>query len=265
MQKQFLLVPVALLSLVSACDRGTNLPTSLRPGDASFGRGAVSDPTVTYYIANDASVLFKGDAIPAYVEGTTSPFAGMSRYADGECGVGSRFFALTGESGDATMNTAAAHAHCTAYPRTVRLTFELINADGTLTPEGTETVQSGMNLHQLEKAASNGDPTLYIPVGTMQLRGFHLGDDTGKCFETNGLGGLAFRPVLNDGVTYVGADDVQVYRNSSDTWTVSSIPNEVDPVTGQTIYHDKAYCRGNGKLYHMPLHFAIKSSAPLTP
>ena len=265
MQRQSALFSAVLLSLTSACDHGSNLPTSLRPGDASFARGTVTDPTLTYYIANDASVLFKGDGVPAYVEGDTSPFAGTSRYADGECGVSSRLFSFTGESGDATMNTAGTHARCTAYPRTVRLTFALINSDGTLTADGTETVQSAVNLHQLEKAASSGDPALYIPIGTMQLRGFHLGDDTGKCFESNGPGGLAFRPVLNDGVTYVGADDVQVYRNASDTWTVTSIPNEVDPVTGQTIYHDKAYCRGNGKLYHMPVHFAIKSSIPLTP
>jgi hypothetical protein len=45
--------------------------------------GRSTDPTVTYYIAKDASTLFKGDGVPACVEETTSPFAEMSRYPSG--------------------------------------------------------------------------------------------------------------------------------------------------------------------------------------
>ena len=37
----------------------------------------------------------------------------------------------------------------------------------------------------------------------------------------------------------------------------------IDLATGQTIHHDKAYCKGNGKLYHMPLRVTIRSSVPL--
>jgi len=64
---------------------------------------------------------------------------------------------------------------------------------------------------------------------------------------------------------YVGADDVSVHRDAPDTWTVTSQADEVDAVTGNTIHHDKAYCKGNQKMYHMPLHFSIKTSRALTP
>lgn len=251
------------LALSAACDRTTSLPTSIRPGNAQVANRPAKDPTATFYIAGDASVLFQNDG--AFIEDAASPFAGLSRYADGECGVGSNFFALPGESGDATMNTQAMHSRCTVAPRTVHLDFALVNPDGSLTADGSETVAAGMNLHQLERAAANGSPALYIPVGGTALRGFHIGDNTGKCYESSGIGGLAFRPMLSDGVTYVGADDVQVYRSAPDTWTITSVPDEIDAVSGQVTHHDKAYCRGNGKLYHMPVHFTIVSSQPLTP
>ena len=45
----------------------------------------------------------------------------------------------------------------------------------------------------------------------------------------------------------------------------TTTPDEIDAVTGHTIHHDKAYCKGNGKLYHIPLHFTIRSSVPLSP
>jgi hypothetical protein len=256
-----------MFAAVVSCDRTTAPGAITGSTKPLLSRGnQPTDPTAIFYISNDASALFQGDGIAAYIEPVTSPFTGESRYADGECGVGTRIFALAGESGDVTFGTASTQDHkCAAFPRKVRFTFSLISADGSVTSDGQETVESGGNLHLLEHAAANGNPGLYIPVGTSALRGLHLGDDTGKCYQASSVGGLAFRPVLDDNVTFVGADDVQVFRNAPDTWTVTSIPDEVDPVTGNTIHHDKAYCRGNGKLYHMPLHFSIKSSVPLTP
>ena len=80
---------------------------------------------------------------------------------------------------------------------------------------------------------------------------------------TGGHGAIAFVPVLNDG-TVTNADLVQVHRDAADSWTVLRRSDEID-VDGHVVHHDKAYCQGNGKLYHMPLHFTIKSSAPLSP
>jgi hypothetical protein len=69
--------------------------------------------------------------------------------------------------------------------------------------------------------------------------------------------------VLNDG-TVTNSDYVQVHRDAADHWTVTTLPDEVD-VNGHTIHHDRAYCKGNGKLYHFPLHFTIQSSVPFSP
>jgi len=229
-------------------------------------KSRVSDASATFYVANDASSLVKGDAKSGYVEGSTSPFAGMTRYADGDCGVSGTIFSSPGKTGDGHLITAAAQARkCAAYPRVMQLDFAAIDADGTTTPDGSETVSAAINLHPLEQTLSNGAAGSYIPIGTSALRDMHLNDGTGgKCDDGSTASGLAFRDVLNSGA-FAGADDVVVYRNSADTWTVTSMPDEIDPVTGQTIHHDKAYCRRNGKLYHMPVHFAIKSSVVLSP
>ena len=69
---------------------------------------------------------------------------------------------------------------------------------------------------------------------------------------------------MRDG-TIAGGDHVNVHRDAADTWTISTSPDEVDAVTGRTIHHDKAFCKGNGNLYHLPLHFSIRSSVPLAP
>jgi hypothetical protein len=222
------------------------------------------DPTAAVYISNDASAYFRGDGLAAYLEPSTSTFSGSSRYLDGECGVTAKVFGTAGGSGDMVYGTASTQDHkCTAFPRKARFTFALINTDGTVTADGSETAISGGNLGQLEQAPNNGNSGFYIPVGTSQLRGLHVGDDTGKCASSSG-GGIAFRPVLIDG-TFAGADDVTVHRDAADTWTVTSQPDEIDPNTGATIHHDKAYCKGNGKLYHFPIHFSIRTSRGLTP
>jgi hypothetical protein len=256
---------MTLLTTAGACDRYSAAPTALRPGDAQFAKPAqLSDPTVALYLWNDASLAFKGDGLSAYIEPATSPFAGASRYLDGECGVTARVFALSGGSGDMVYNSAGTQDHkCAAYSRKMRLSFALIAADGTLSSEGDETVQSGGNVSEIERAANSGNTGFYIPIGTSALRGFHISDDTGKCSAVNG-GGIAFRPVLVTG-EFAGADDVTVRRDAADTWTVTSQADEIDPVSGQTIHHDKAYCRSIGKLYHMPVHFSIRTSRALTP
>jgi len=258
---------LALAAAAIACDQPAASPTALRDEGALFGKTPQpTDPTATLYISNDASSRFRGDGIAAYLEGPASPFAGMSRYMDGECGVTAKVFALAGESGDMVFSTAGTQdRRCAAYPRKARVTFSLINADGTVAPDGEETSQVGGNLGALEKAANGTNPGFYIAVGATELRGLHLGDDAGgKCTPVNGGGGIAFRPILNTG-ELVGADDVYVHREAPDTWTVTSQADEVDAVTGNTIHHDKAYCKGNQKMYHMPIRFSIKTSRVLTP
>jgi hypothetical protein len=258
-------LPIAALTLVGACDRSATPPTGLRPDKPLFSKPP-GNVAANFYVANDASTLFQGDGLSSYLEPSASPFAGMSRYADGECGVTGTIFSAPGASGDGHLQTQGAQdRRCAAFPRKVRLTFSLINADGSTTPDGSETVVAAVNLSPLEQAPYNGDPGSYIPTGTSQERVMHIGDGTGaKCDDGTGAGGLAFRILLNTGA-FAGADDVVVYRNAPDTWTVSSRADEIDPVTGQTIHHDKAYCRGNGKLYHMPVNFVIKSSTALVP
>jgi len=225
-----------------------------------------SDASATFYVSSDPSFLVQGDAKSGYVEGSSSAYAGMTRYADGECGVSAAIFTSSGKTGDGhlTTNTVQQLRKCSAYPRTLSLIFAAINADGTTTSDGTEAA-GAINLHPLEQTPSSGNPGSYIPIGTSELRAMHIGDGTGgKCDDGSGAGGLAFRSFLTDGA-YAGADDVVVHRNSADTWTVTSMPDEIDPVTGQTIHHDRAYCRGNGKLYHMPLSYVIKSATAVTP
>ena len=229
--------------------------TALRPSESPVAAKAPTDPNANYFISNDAAYLFRGDG--AYLEGETSPFAGASRYLAGECGVGSTFYSLPGESGDATMSTGFS-GRCHRY---IRVTYQRINADGTTTSEGSSVESSFMNVRKLEVAATSTTPAEYIPVGGDGRRTFGF-DDDGKC--GSGTGGMVFADVLRDG-TIAGGDLLTVHRDAADTWTVSTTPDEIDPLTGATIHHDKAYCTGNGKLYHLPLRFSIRSSVPLSP
>jgi hypothetical protein len=250
------LASVFLLAAGLACSGEQVSTATLAPTSPSLARQP-SEPPATFYLSNDPMYLLRGDGI--YLEGATSPFAGTSRYKDGECGISALIRALPGSSGDATMSTSVG-GKCV---RRLRVAYEQINADGTTTSEGSLSVQGGMNVRMLQVSATSTSPAIYIPIGADSLRTFAFDDDGARCGD-NGTGAIAFVPVLRDG-TATGADRVRVHRDAADTWSVSTDADEIDSVTGQTIHHDKAYCKGNGKLYHIPLRFTIRSSTALTP
>ena len=208
-------------------------------------------PTSTILVSNDAVYRLRGDG--GYLDLAT----GASRYSNGECGVSTAIHSLAGGSGDATMNPGPGKC-----PRQVRITYESINLDGTTTSEGTLTRLSSMNVRKLHTIAADGSPAAVIPVFGSARRTFAFDDGGAKC-GTPGTGAIVFAPLLNDGTTVTNADSVNVYRDGPDTWTVTTRPDQI--VNGQTIHHDKAFCKGNGKLYHMPLRFTIRSSTPLSP
>jgi hypothetical protein len=216
----------------------------------------VNPPSATFYLSNDAAYLVRGDG--AYLEGASSPFAGSSRYASGEACVSSVVYALPGGSGDATMNTGTT-GRCA---RRVRLTYATIGANGATTIDGSLTTRSFLNVRKLHVTASETTAGLTIPVGGDALRTFALSDDGARC-GTGGTQAILFGPDRNGVLT--GADMLNVHRDAADQWTVSTLPDEVDPVTGRITHHDKAYCAGNGTLYHLPLRFTVRSSMPLSP
>lgn len=257
-------LPLSAMMLVAGCS-GEATSTLAAPESPNTARSATTtDPTATFYIANGASYNLQGDALVAYLEGGMSTFAGSSRYQDGECGVGSKIFASPSGSGDAILNSASSPAQkCVAYPRKVSITYARIGANGVTTPEGTVSVKTFMNVRQIEQAAYNGSPAVFIPVGTGEYRKLNIGDDGGKC-GSNGTVSIAFVPVTSTGIV-TGADRVFVFRNAADTWTVSTDADVVDPISGVTTHHDKAYCGANGALYHMPVRFTVRTSVALTP
>lgn len=250
-----------VLSLVfAACASDVSDTTAPR---AQYGKGASpqADPAPTYYISNDAANMMRGDGVATYLE-----VDGTSRYKNAECDVSTAIFASAGASGDATLQAAASTIRdrkCSAWPRRVRLTYASVNADGTTTDEGSVVVRTFLNVRKLEKKESNGVVSNYVPIGDTQTRSMAFSDENLKCGDP-GIGAIIFQAVLNDG-TVTGADSVQVHRTAADTWEVFTQSDSVDPVTGQTVHHDKAFCRGNGKLYHMPVHFTIKSNVALNP
>ena len=208
--------------------------------------------TVTEFISNDAAYNLRGDGV--YLESS-----GDSRYLVGECGISSAFYSGPGGSGDVTM-TIGANGKCIRH---IRFAYAAINADGSTTSEGSITTPSFLNVRKLEVAATSTTSASYIPIGGDGQRTFAFDDRGTKC-GPGGQQAIGFAPTLPDG-TATGADLVNVHRDAADTWTVTTTPDEIDALTGQTIHHDKAYCKGNGKLYHIPLHFTIESSVPLTP
>jgi hypothetical protein len=244
------LAAVAVLAALASCTAPDSSPTALHPTTPAFAGGKVSNPTATFVLANDPAYLLRGDGL------STDPDGG-SRYGNGDCAVSTVIYAIAGGSGDATLTMG--HGKCT---RNVRIAYASINADGSTTSEGSLTTDSFLNVRKLEVAASGSTPASAIPVGGEETRTFAFSDGGAKC-GTGGTGAIAFDPVLYDG-TVTNADFVQVHRDAADSWTVSTLPDGVD-VDGHVVHHDKAYCRGNGKLYHMPLHFTIKSSVPLSP
>ena len=225
--------------------------TALRPSESPSAAKPVANPTVTEFISNDPAYNLRGDG--SYLESS-----GDSRYLPGECGISSTFYSGPGNSGDVTM-TIGANGKCVRH---VRFTYAAINADGSTTSEGSIVTSSFLNVRKLQVAASGTTPASYIPIGGDAQRTFAFDDGGAKC-GTGGTQAIGFASTLNG--TPIGADLVNVHRDAADTWTVTTTPDEIDAFTGQTIHHDKAYCRGNGKLYHIPLRFSIKSSVPLTP
>jgi hypothetical protein len=222
---------------------------------------APPQPTSTFFLSNSSAHLLRGDGL--YLEGAASAYSGMSRYLDGECGVQSLIYANPGASGDEVMGSAEIiYRKCPSYPRGIRLTFALINADGSTTPDGSETVRTFMNVQIVQKAAAYGKPAIYIPVGATELRDMIFNDGSGPKYGK--CAGLRFRPVLQDG-TLSGSDQVQVTRTAADTWVVQTQADVTDPVTLRVTHHDKVWCQNNGKLYHMPTYFVVKSAVPLLP
>jgi hypothetical protein len=212
------------------------------------------DPTSTFYLSNSSADFLRGDGL--YLESSSSAQAGMSRYMEGECGVHSLIHAVTG-GGDAIMGSDfTINRKCRDFPRGIRLTFARINTDGSTSLEGSESAATFMNVLGLEDPGINGSPQHYIAVGATEFRNFIFSDKNGKCTD------LKFRPVLQDG-TVTGSDQIQATRVSADTWLIQTQADETDPVTLRTIHHDKVWCSSNGGLYHMPMHFVIKSSTAL--
>jgi hypothetical protein len=214
-----------------------------------------------YYIANDSDLAIRGDGLTGYLGGATTPYAGMSRYSNGECGVQATLWNSPDDhgSGDGTLATAMnTDRRCNNYPRKLRVSHFRINADGSINNEGTSTETSFINVAQIQSAPNNAYGLIYIPVGSSELRGMNVADPDGSC------GNFRVRPVLRDG-RVTGADQVLVTRTAGDTWIVSSLPDEIDPQTGGTIHHDKAWCETTGALYHLPVRFIIHNSVPLTP
>jgi len=237
------LISTLLIVAAAGCTMPDATPTALHPSAPALAGGKATNPTATFFIANDAAYRLRGDDL--YLETD-----GSSRYANGECGVSTTIFALAGGSGDATLSVSAG-GKCR---RKTRITYESINADGTTTAEGTLTVVASINVRALQVAS----PASYIPIGTDAPRNMAINDEA-VCGGV-GTGAIAFVPVLNDG-TVTNADQVNVHRDAADRWTVTTTPDEI--VDGHVVHHDKAYCKGNGKLYHMPLRLTIRSSVPL--
>jgi len=241
------LVAAAALATLAGCTAPDSSPPALPPTSAAFAGGKVSNPTATFVLANDGAYLLRGDSLSLELDGG-------SRYANGDCNVSTVIYALSGGSGDATL-TMGNGGRC---PRKIRISYASINGDGSTTSEGSVTTASFLNVRKLQVAT----PSNAIPIGGDDTRTFAFDDGGTKC-GTSGTAAIAFVPVLNDG-TVTHADFVQVHRDAADTWTVTTLPDELD-VDGNVVHHDRAYCKGNGKLYHMPLHFTIKSSTPLSP
>jgi hypothetical protein len=241
----------ALVAVLAGCTTPDSLPTALHPTSPALAGGKVSNPTATFVLANDAVFLLRGDGL------SLDPDGG-SRYANGDCSVSTVIYALSGGSGDATL-TMGAGGRC---PRKVRIAYASINADGSTTSEGALTTASFLNVRKLQVAATGSTAAYAIPIGGDDTRTFAFDDGGAKC-GISGTAAIVFAPVLNDG-TVTNADVVQVHRDAADSWTVTTLPDELG-LDGNVVHHDRAYCRGNGKLYHMPLRFTIKSSVPLAP
>ena len=227
---------IAALTIVAGCATGDNEGTLVAPHGAVFGKAppGPTDPTATFWFPlADAELGLQSDHL--FTSGDSSA------YASGVCGVSSKMFATTAasNSGDATMQTdnPTNKAHnCSAYPRKLHLILR--DDGGNVVTQATTTMF--MNVHDLENT------TDIIPIGGPPvLRGFALSEDP----HCNGLRWTLVKPDQ----TPSGADQVLVTRTSANTWAVQTQPAP----------NDKAYCVGDGQLYHVPVHLTVVTDRAL--
>jgi hypothetical protein len=228
---------VAIAALAAACSTGDGGTTLIAPHGPAFGKApAPTDPTTTFWFPlDDAALGVQSDHIATYVSGDSSG------YADGVCGVHSKIFATAAasNSGDAIMGTddpKFGDRHCRDYPRKLHLVMR--DDAGNVAVQLSTTVF--MNVHDVQNL------TDVIPIGGNIARGFTFGEDP-HC------NGLHWTLVLPDQVTPSGANQVIVTRTSANTWVVQTQPYP----------NDKAYCLGDGQLYHVPVRFTIVASQAL--
>lgn len=207
------------------------------PQAASLAKSpAPTDPTATFWFPlADASLGLQSDHLAPYIHGDSSA------YADAVCGVDAKIFATAAasNSGDATIQTdnpKYADRRCADYPR--KLHIVLRDDAGNVATQLSSTVF--MNVHDVENT------TDIIAIGDSVFHGFTLGEDP-HC------NGLRWTLVMPDQVTPSGANQVIVKRTSLNTWVVST----------QAYPNDKAYCLGDGQLYHVPVRFTIVASRAL--
>jgi len=227
---------VALI-LAAACSAGDSGAALLSPHGPALGKTpAPTDPTATFWFpVDDAALGLQSDHIATYVHGDSSA------YADGICGVHSKIFATASasNSGDAIMGTddpKFGDRHCRDYPRKLHLVLR--DDLGNVAVQLSSTVF--MNVHDVENTTDQ------IAIGASLARGLTLGEDP-HC------DGLRWTLVMPDQTTPSGADQVIVTRTSANTWVVQT----------QDYPNDKAYCLGDGQLYHVPVHFTIVASRAL--
>ena len=220
-------------AVLVACANDAAAPSPLASQAPSLARQTgPTDPTSSlYFPLDDASLGVKSDH--QFVSGT------FSVYAQGVCGVDSKIFATTeaSNSGDLVMQTdnpTYRDRKCSAYPRKLVIDY----GDGT-TPQASTVF---VNLRDLER---ENDPADQIAIGGSRMRGLHVNES--RC------GGLVYQAQLGDGTSTNGADSVIVTRTAADTWVVTTQPAP----------NDKAYCKADGQLYHIPVSFTVVSSRPL--
>jgi hypothetical protein len=189
-----------------------------------------ADPKAEFLLPLDATGLgVSSDGF--YVSGD------QSVYRNQVCGVDSKIFATTeySNSGDAVMQTdnpKYTDNKCVNYPRKVLIDY----GDGT-TPQWTTVF---FNVGDIER---DNDPADQIPIGTSRLRALHINDV--RC------GGLVYQDHIAGGAP-TGADSVIVSRTAVDTWVVTTQPAP----------NDRAYCKADAQLYHIPVRLTVVRLAP---
>ena len=215
---------------VASYDVQVTLTSGKKGVGAELFTVTAADPKAEFLFPVDASGLgLSSDGL--YVSGD------QSVYQNGVCGVDSKIFATTqlSNSGDAIMQTdnpKYMNKKCPAYPRKLLVSY----GDGTAPQWSTVFV----NVGDIER---DNDPADQIAIGSARLRALHVNDS--RC------GGLVYQDHIADG-TLTGADSVIVTRTAADTWLVTTQPAP----------NDKAYCKADGQLYHIPVRLTVVRLAP---